>query len=406
VDDLNPLGAKGKLMVQVLIASCVWFSGIGIMSFKIPFSGHLIHFGNWGIVFTIVWLVGITNLINVIDGVDGLAAGICLMLMVLLAYVGHQTGSFELIASGMAGALLGFLCFNFPPARIYLGDSGAYFLGFQIGFLALVGSHKGTIVAALVAPLFALAFPIVDMLLAILRRGVRGLPIFRPDRGHIHHRLLQMGFSRRKVVLSIYAITLIFLVMGFLAFVSDGQSVPVLLGIAVVIVLLCAGKLNFSRKWFAVGRVLGDSLETRQQVQYALSLTHWLGLEGDRHASLDSLWPNLVFVVQRLGFTSLSLTLADGVRVWQKPGPSGKTQCRRQELRDGRSGVLELKTRASPIVEWPMPANLLEEEILGPHDLAMLDPRLFEIISELVAEGWLKATGRLGKQKTSSSSKL
>jgi len=167
------------------------------------------------------------------------------------------------------------------------------------------------------------------------------------------------------------------------------------LGIAVVIVLLCAGKLNFSRKWFAVGRVLGDSLETRQQVQYALSLTHWLGLEGDRHASLDSLWPNLVFVVQRLGFTSLSLTLADGVRVWQKPGPSGKTQCRRQELRDGRSGVLELKTRAGPIIEWPRPNHPLEEEILGPHDLAMLDPRLFEIVSELVAEGWLKATRRL-----------
>ena len=391
-DDLKPLGAKRKLLVQVLIASCVCFFGIGIMSFKIPFSGQTVHLGNWGFVFTILWLVGMTNLINVIDGVDGLAGGICLMLMALLAYVGHQTGSFELVAAGMAGALLGFLWFNFPPARIHLGDGGAYFLGFQIGFLSLVGSHKGTIAAALVATLFALAFAIVDMLLAILRRGLRGLPIFRPDRRHIHHRLLEMGFSRRKAVLSIYAVTVIFLVMGFLAFASEGQLVPVLLGIAVVILLFCAGKLNFSREWFAVGRVLGNSLEIRQQVQYALSLTHWLRLEGTRHASLESLWPNLVFVVQRLGFTSLSLTLADGVRLWQKPGAIGETQCRRRELRGGHSGVLELKAYANGSMEKSSPGQGFELEVRGLYDVAMLDPKVFEIISELVAEGWLTAT--------------
>src|SRR5256712_11407677 len=106
------------------------------------------------------------------------------MLMALLAYVGGRYGNLELVASGMAGVSLGFLWFNFPPARIYLGDGGAYFLGFQIGLLALIGSHKGPIVAALVAPLFVLALPIVDMLLAIMRRSLRGLPIFRPDRKH------------------------------------------------------------------------------------------------------------------------------------------------------------------------------------------------------------------------------
>src|SRR5438552_3129152 len=219
-DDLRPLGAKKKLLGHILIASAVVGCGIGITTFKIPFSGRIIDLGGWGALLTIVWLVSITNLINFIDGVDGLAAGICLMLMALLAYVGHQNGTLDLLASGMAGALFAFLWFNFPPARIYLGDSGAYFLGFQIGLLALAGSQKGTIAAALVAPLFVLALPILDMLLAIIRRGLHGLPIFRPDRKHIHHRLLEMGLSRRKVVLSLYALTLVFLLMGFLAFVS------------------------------------------------------------------------------------------------------------------------------------------------------------------------------------------
>ncbi len=393
-DDLKPLGAKRKLLGQVLIAVVVCCFGIGISSFKIPFSGNIISLGSWGVLLTILWLVGMTNLINLIDGVDGLAGGISLMPMALLAYVGHQNGDFELLAPGMVGALMGFLWFNFPPARIYLGDSGAYFLGFQIGLLALVSSHKGTVVAALVAPLFVLALPIVDTLLAILRRGLRGLPIFRPDRKHIHHRLLESGFSRRKVVLSIYAVTVIFLLLGLLAFVSGGQLIPAALGIGVLILLLCAGKLDFSREWFAVGRVLGNSLDMRQEVQYALSLTRWLALEGGRQPSIDSLWSDLVFATRRLGFSTVKLTLADGARVWQDPAANGETHCFRQELRGGRSGLLELKAPA----RWPVQEakSAVDLGCFEKNDLAIpapiSDPNLFEILSELVAEGWLKAT--------------
>ena len=389
-DDLKPLGAKRKLLGQVLIAAVVCCFGIGINSFKIPFSGYIISLGSWGILLTILWLVGMTNLINLIDGVDGLAGGICLMLMTLLAYVGHQNGDFELLAPGMAGALVGFLWFNFPPARVYLGDSGAYFLGFQIGLLALVSSHKGTVVAALVAPLFVLALPIVDTILAILRRGLRGLPIFRPDRRHIHHRLLESGFSRRKVVLSIYAVTLVFLLLGMLAFASGGQLIPAALGISLLILLLCAGKLNFSREWFAVGRVLGNSLDMRQEIQYALSLTNWLALEGRRHPSLDSLWPDLVFAAHRLGFSAIKLTLSDGVRVWQDPEENGDAHCYRQELCGGRSGLLELKAPARESEPSPQDGNAANDSNTDHSPIS--DPNLFEILSELMAEGWLKAT--------------
>jgi UDP-GlcNAc:undecaprenyl-phosphate GlcNAc-1-phosphate transferase len=394
-DDLKPLGARKKLAGQVLIALLVCGFGIGISRFKLPWSGEVVDLGNWGIILTVVWLVSMTNLINLIDGVDGLATGICLMLMALLAYVGHQNGSFELTASGMAGALVAFLCFNFPPARIYLGDGGAYFLGFQIGFLSLVGSHKGTVAAALVAPLFVLALPIVDTLLAILRRGLRGLPIFRPDRRHIHHRLLEMGFSRRKAVLSLYGITVLFLLMGFLVFVSRGEMAPVLLGVTLLILLLCAGKLNFSREWFAVGRVLGNSLEMRQEIQYALSLTHWLGLEGARQNSIGRLWGDLVFAAQRLGFCSVSLTLSDETLAWHNPEVSGPMQTWKNALRGGNVGVLELKAPAL------IKADPTSSEDYSTHPgepaLNISDPKLFEILSELLAEGWLRANRGRGK---------
>jgi len=388
-DDIGSLGAKRKFLGQILISAVVCSFGIGIQSFKIPFTDTIIHLGAWGSVITVVWLVSMTNLINLIDGVDGLAGGICLMLMALLAYVGHQSGNLELVASGMVGALLGFLWFNFPPARIYMGDGGAYLLGFQIGLFTIVSSQKGTILPALVAPLFVLALPILDTSLAILRRGLRGLPIFRPDRQHIHHRLIDMGLSRKKVVLSLYAVTLVFLAMGFTAFMSRGNLVPALLGVAVLILILCAGRLRFSREWFAVGRLVGNSLNMRREVQSALCLTRWLAMEGARRTSIEGLWSDLIFVAQRLGFTTIKLTLADGERVWEQPESGGPTHDVRHVLQGGLCAILEVKARSAP--ENALSASSSEPEIVEDEAGSISDPKLFEIISELLAEGWIKA---------------
>jgi UDP-GlcNAc:undecaprenyl-phosphate GlcNAc-1-phosphate transferase len=393
-DDLSPLGARKKLLVQILIAAIPVACGMSVQHFKLPFTGTIIDLHGWGVLVTIIWLVGLTNLINLVDGIDGLAGGICLMLMSLLAYQsGDGSGG---TASGMVGALLGFLWFNFPPARIYMGDSGAYFLGFQIGLMSIASSQKGTIMAALAAPLFVLALPIVDVTLAILRRGLRGLPLFRPDRRHLHHHLINMGLSRREVVLSIYSVTLVFLVMGFAAFWSRGQLVPVLLGLAALILLLFAGKLSFSREWFAVGRVLGNSLSMRQEVQYALTLTRWLELEGARRQTISALWPDLVFVAHRLGFTGMKLTLAGEERSWRLDDFAGETRSLVQELRSGRCGTLELFAPA----EECAPENsdsTMDEHLSCPR---LSDLKLFEIMAELMAEAWLNATRRWARSST------
>lgn len=389
VDDLRPLGAKKKLAGQVLIALAMHGAGLGIQHLKIPFGGGALDLEGWGVIFTVLWLVGMTNLINLIDGVDGLAGGICLMLMVLLMYVGHASGGFELLTAGMAGGLLAFLYYNFPPARIYLGDGGAYFLGFQIGMFSLVSSQKGTVFAALAAPLFVLALPILDTSLAILRRGLRGLPVFRPDQRHLHHHLLGMGLSRTRVVLSFYAVTLIFLAMGFAAVWSRGQLVPILLGAAALLLVLCAGKLRFSRSWFAIGRTVGDSLGMRREVQCALSLNRWLACESERCASIDELWRCFLFAAQRLGFVSVKLTLADDSRTWEQTGVSSPLRSARYEMQAGLCGVLELK---ATLCEGTGGQTADSAGLRARPDCrGIADSRLFDLLGELLVEGWLKA---------------
>jgi len=387
-DDLKPLGARKKLLGQILIAVFVCSFGISIQNFKVPFTDQILPLHGWGILITVLWLVAITNLINLVDGVDGLAGGICLMLMALLAY--QCNSMVQLLAAGMVGALLGFLRYNFPPARIYLGDGGAYFLGFQIGIFSLVSSQKGSIVAALMAPMFVLGLPIVDIVLAILRRGLRGLPVFRPDRRHLHHHLLAMGFSRRKVVLSIYGVSLVFMLMGFITFWSKGQWTPILLGLLALILLMCAGGMRFSREWFSVGRIVGNSLAMRQDILAALCLTRWLALEARRRNSAESLWEDLVFVARRLGYTSVKLTLEDGTKSWEQPGVIGPLQHSRHELHGGLGGVLELQAPLAPTNSQDPPASSTADDGEA-FSTRLADHKMFCIMSEVLAEGWTNA---------------
>lgn len=390
-DDLRPLGAKRKLLGQFLIASVMYSFGIGIFQFRVPFTDHLIALGLWAWPVTVFWLVAMTNLINLIDGVDGLAGGICLMLMSLLVYVSWHAGFTGVVSAGMVGALLGFLRFNFPPARIYMGDGGAYFLGYLIGCQTIVGSQKGTIFAALAAPLFVLALPIIDTTLAILRRGLRGLPLFRPDRKHLHHRLLASGYSRRKVVLGLYSFTAFFLLLGFFAFCLHGQYFALFLGIGTLAVILTAGKFNFSREWFSIGRVLGNSLEARSDIQYAMCLARCLSWEGARAKTFASIAEDVVFMARKLGFSSVRMRLEDDEKVWQLDDAGAASQRGfRHQLAGHKYCFLELGVACSD----PNAASGAEVD-------GILDSRLnsYSIQAELVAEGWSKAVNAWSKRQ-------
>jgi UDP-GlcNAc:undecaprenyl-phosphate GlcNAc-1-phosphate transferase len=374
-DDFRPIGARKKLLGQILIASvaAVWVSHIQVV--KNPLDGQTFELGWIGPVATVLWLVAFTNLINLIDGIDGLAGGIALMLMGLLVYGGAGMGAAlpVCIAAGMAGALVAFLRHNFPPAKIYLGDGGAYLLGFLIGLLAMLESHKGTVAAALVAPLFALALPIIDVTLAILRRAVRGLPIFRADRKHLHHRLLVEGFSRRKTVLILYGFSVVCLLMAFGVFWSEGRWVAIFLGLGCLLLLLAASRLNFAREWFAVGRVLGHSLEMRKACQHALALAKWFELEAERCSCAEDLWSDYGFLAGKLGFLRARLRCHGTEKVWEAETlpQSGKQRQRTVSLHQGRGSCIEFTA-----------------------DAARMNGNAFEQISDLAAEAWLKGANR------------
>lgn len=375
-DDCRPLGARKKLMGQTLISVLAYLAGCQIASFKNPFSGAVHELGYWGIVATVFWLVALTNLINLIDGIDGLAGGVGLMMMLLLSFAGMGSESFLMVISlGMAGALMGFLYFNFPPAKIFLGDGGAYLIGFLIGVLTIENSQKGTVAAMLIAPLFALALPIADVVLAILRRGLKGMPIFRPDKNHLHHRLLAIGFTHTQAVLIFYGISLLFLLMSLGVLWSQGRWLPILFGFLCLTFIISARVFEFSRAWFSVGRVLGNSLEMRNESQYALALSRWLELEAERRNSQESLWNEFGFMLRKLDFARARLTSDQGERIWQNPQQADDAL---EELRSAH------QIRAG--------RNMTLELVAHPR---FLESRLFDHFAEIAAEAWHKAVTRL-----------
>lgn len=373
-DDLKPLGARKKLLGQVLISGVACALGLRIGAVSGIFGGF--YDLDWlGPVLSIVWLVALTNLINLIDGIDGLAGGIALMLMGLLVFVGHawQLGFPILCAAGMVGALAGFLRFNFPPAKIYMGDGGAYFLGFLIGALSLINSQKGSVMAALLAPLFALALPVLDVTLAILRRGLKGLPLFRADRSHLHHKLLSSGLTRTRAVLVLYGISVVFLLMAFGVFWSQGRLIPIFFGFGCVLLLLAARSFSFSRNWFSVGRVLGNSLEMRREIQYALALSHWLELEAQRSGSPEALWREYTFLAGKLGLTQVRLRVAGDQRLWQRESQPRAEKRLKSEFDLAGDGTTQVAFEAN--------ADEMTQT-------------LFEHMAELAAEAWVKAAAR------------
>jgi hypothetical protein len=319
------------------------------------------------------------------------------------------------IAAGMAGALLGFLWFNFPPARIYMGDGGAYFLGFLVGCLTISSSQKGTIFAALTAPLFVLALPILDTSLAILRRGARGLPLFRADRGHIHHRLLETGLSRRQVVLVTYTFTAIFLALGFVAFWWHGEHLAILLGFGTLIILLAAGQMNLSREWFAVGYLLGNSMNMRAEIQYALAQTRWLVMEGTRSRRIEEICEDAVFIARKLGFDTMRIRLEDRERTWQLTPDSEINRCLFLHALPGhRNCFIELgvacakaggeansgdtaQLRRSTARAKSCASCQMGEKRTAPAG-GTIPAKEFNILGELLAEGWAKAIAVWVKQ--------
>ena len=254
IDDLKDLPPLVKLAAQVIAAIIVVAFGLRIENVNIPFFSYVGLPNAFSIILTIGWIIGVTNAINLIDGLDGLSSGValisCVSMLIIFALNGSPIIAILLITA-LAGSLSGFLPFNFNPAKTFMGDAGSNFLGYSLSVISIFGVAKTYTLIVIVAPLIILGLPVLDTLVAIFRRIIKGKSlkaIMQADKGHLHHKLLKQGFSQREAVLIMYAITA---ALGLFAIILlDSGIWKALSFLILVVVIVAIGYRNFEKDKF------------------------------------------------------------------------------------------------------------------------------------------------------------
>ena len=245
-DDKYELKAKVKLLGQLVASLVVVLSGVRIDWLTNPFGDGMINIGVFAIPLSIFWIVGITNAMNLIDGLDGLAAGIASISSGSLFVVSLLNGRYAtaLITAAVTGAALGFLPYNFNPAKIFMGDTGAMFLGFILSAVSIQGAVKSAAAIAIAVPILALGVPVFDTAFAIIRRIANKKPIMEADKGHLHHRLLALGLTQKQAVFVMYGVSLFLGLSAILISFTNGAKGYIILIIAILAILWGADKMG------------------------------------------------------------------------------------------------------------------------------------------------------------------
>ncbi len=391
-DDLRHASPRLKLLVQALAGVILCAVGITISSVREPFTGQMIEFGWWAYPLTVFWVMAVTNAINLIDGMDGLGPGVGLFVAGTMFVVSlfYNTPLVSTVTSVLVGAIIGFLIFNFHPAKIFMGDSGSLFIGSLLAGVAVQGSVK----RALLVPVIALALPIVDTTMAIVRRWSRGLPMSVPDKQHVHHRLIQAGFSQRQAVFILYGACTI---LGCAALVVALLESRLAVGLAYGFIVAAIGASVYVLGWKDVTRLVRRTREgwKRRRVrdkawtQVYISAAKLQGVE-----SLEQMWQEVTVALEALEVDAVRVrVVAAGapVRVfgWARPGAGSAV------------------TADNAIDGWTLRLPLAEEGPVGGEMLLHKDTRrgpmpeaLGEMVDVLRAE-LLKAVARLTMLKPS-----
>lgn len=212
VDDIRGLSARRKLFYQIVASTIVVFMGYAIFKVTNPLGHPFSVPASIGFGLSIFWIVGFTNAVNLMDGLDGLAAGVSAIIAASLFFAGVRTNSpmVAILAIALAGSTLGFLPFNFYPAKIFMGDTGSMFLGFVLALISMEGTYKGATFVTMMIPIVAMGVPVVDTVLSITRRLIKGNGVFKADKEHIHHKLLFREGSQKEAVVTLYFLTACF----------------------------------------------------------------------------------------------------------------------------------------------------------------------------------------------------
>ncbi len=300
MDDLRGLGAKKKFLLQALIATFAFALGFKIQYISLPFASSL-PMGVFSYVVTVVWIVGIINAVNLIDGLDGLAGGIAFFVLIFNFILGYTDHSIMLclVAAALAGAILGFLFYNFNPASIFMGDAGSMFIGYVLALGAISSGQKSSTTVALLTPIVAMGIPIMDTLFSMMRRFLERRSMFAPDKGHIHHRLLAMGLTHRRAVVVLYGFTVVLVCVALVIHISRDWQLGVgllLLVLTFAVFARMVGVVDYfnRRRLSRIGIRTARAERLRKHVYEALTRAStiedesqlpvyldWLGLAGD-----------------------------------------------------------------------------------------------------------------------------
>jgi UDP-GlcNAc:undecaprenyl-phosphate/decaprenyl-phosphate GlcNAc-1-phosphate transferase len=307
LDDLKGTNAKTKFFVQFLVAGSMYALGFRIDVISNPW-GEAIQLGWLGLPFTMLWIAGVVNAMNLIDGLDGLAGGVALIAIATTFAVAALQGQplMILFTAALAGAVLGFLFYNFNPASIFMGDTGSMFLGFVLATTAIQTNQKSSTAVAIVVPIIALAIPIGDTLLAMARRAARGVPLFSADRGHIHHRLQALGLSQRKAVLVLYGASLL---LGGAALAvshaSSSQTTWFLIALSVV-GYLALRKLGY----FSLTKAQQVLAERKQNLEMRAAVRH-IGSRLRIASGISDVWSALRATAEAVSASAIGFHLPD-----------------------------------------------------------------------------------------------
>lgn len=337
IDDIHSLPPTIKLAVQIFAALVACKGGI-LISHVTVLAGAAYGFPFWfSLAVTVFWFLLLSNAVNLIDGLDGLAAGLCFFASLVLLVLSLISGRY-LVAMGfasLAGACLGFLRYNFNPASIFLGDSGSYFLGYMLAGLSVLGSMKGQTMVAILIPIIAFGVPIIDTIIAPLRRFILGRKLFDPDKHHIHHRLISMGLDQRHAVLLLYGFSII---LGFFALIlvniRDARA-SIILALLWVVIFLSIRKLGYM-EYLTMDKFYGWFRDLTDVAGISNVRRSFLNLQMDMSESLsiEELWRHVCVASEMLKFDRSELQLSAlhyEPRAEDNGASSGVYKDRRQE---------------------------------------------------------------------------
>lgn len=338
IDDLIGLRPWQKLLGQLGAAGLAYWAGVRVL-----YVGGVGASAWWALPLTLFWLIACTNAFNLVDGLDGLAAGMGLVaaLTMLVAALLRHNLALAFAAGPLVGALIGFLCYNFNPATVFLGDSGALLIGFLLGCFGAVGIQKSDTLISMTVPLLALSIPLLDVTLAVLRRFLRNQPIFSADRGHIHHRLIDRGLTPRRAVLVLYLICA--LAAGFallLTMPHSGRYFGLVILAACGVVWLGVRQLRYAEFGLASRLLFGGELQRTLGGQLRLER---LAEDLSQADNEEHCWRLVSAAARDFGFASMRLSLGGTVR--EQASAEGAKGCWSLRVPFGDGDYFELTRR-------------------------------------------------------------